>query len=103
MTGLYEGQSIGDMLLKPKARLAVCVASAPPSSASLTTTCMRALACQSAKAKGGKGGAAKAGGGVAKHGGGGGGVSRRVRVARYLGLLPPAGNGLQPLPILPPA
>jgi hypothetical protein len=65
---------------------------------------MRAPALQSATVtKAGKRGAAKASGGVPKRGGGGSGASRRVRVARYLGLLPPAGDRLQPLPILPPA
>ncbi len=53
---------------------------------------------QAAKTAKGSGRGAKRGAGGA---GGASGVPRRVRVARFLGLLPPAGGALQPLPILP--
>ena len=107
MTGLYAGKAIGDMVLKPKARLLLFgagsfVDAAQPTKGHIAdATLLHASALQSAKASTG----AKGGGAGAKRGGGGGGggVSRRLRVARYLGLLPPAGDGLQPLPILPPA
>jgi len=50
------------------------------------------------QSKAGAAGAKRGGGG-----GGGGGVPRRVRMARFLGLLPPAGSDglLKPLPLLP--
>ena len=101
MTGLtlYRGNP-GEMMLKPKAR---CVARLhSPCAACVELTRGMCANCFQAN-KSTKAGGAKAGGGGAKRGGGGGGsgVPRRVRVARFLGLLPPAGDGLQPLPILP--
>jgi hypothetical protein len=94
MTGEYE----------PTAAAAAAAAAAPPKARSvLRCAVLRARACaadaappaQSAKSVGKtdkKRGAAQGGGGKR-----GGGVPRRIKIARLLGLLPPAADGPSPI------